>query len=337
MEPWSVEEFVTELTQNEIRYSRGFLRCNPSEWFEGIGLHWAPLLHSLGSEVELASVEKTLGFPDNLLSLSRLEIDGETAVLGVDKNCERSLSRLIAQDMPRQASAVMLDYAKRRFVSSLIKTWSRGSSPVSWYLGSEKIEVDGIVGSIGTRFNLGANVCEVWCGFGPRMVGRFDLMWREKLYHERRRDLENLGDENTEVSIELAELAVPPVQLIDYMKVGTVIDLEAVASDNVLVKADGQPWLEGKLRNFNSRLAVEVTSDEPRAFHCPSECTRVSVELARMELDPEGIIEHSQCGAVILTNSTFSSQAVLVIGGERVASVGLGMVDGRLVMEVLPK
>ena len=44
--------------------------------------------------------------------------------------------------------------------------------------------------------------------------------------------------------------------LIDYVRSGTVIDLEVPVSTKVRLKADGKPWAEGQLCQFRDRIAV---------------------------------------------------------------------------------
>jgi flagellar motor switch/type III secretory pathway protein FliN len=61
------------------------------------------------------------------------------------------------------------------------------------------------------------------------------------------------------------------------------------------------------------------------------------VELAQTDIDHEGLIEHAQRGAVLLTETPLGSRVSLIVSGEHVASATLGVINGSFALRVLPK
>ena len=83
--PWTLLSSLDEKTSDEMKFSRGFLRGKPAEWFPQLATQWLPLFHQL--EAGLDSGKKSapklifatprLGFPARLQRLCEIEVDGE--------------------------------------------------------------------------------------------------------------------------------------------------------------------------------------------------------------------------------------------------------------------
>jgi len=338
LRPWEPAETLRTVSQGEARLSRGFLRAEPEVWFASIGERWLPIFHSLGVQVEMHGVEMELSLANNVERSSCLEIDGEPAVIGWDFESRQLAADSVVSACTGIPAEVITEYLERRLLATLARSWC-GNSPLSChYVPSKPAKEVNVVGVAAVCFSLSGRRCKVYFGLGPRVVERFDLLWREYVYETvRAKESEDLVDQTSIVSVELTELAVPPAMLIDYMKSGTVINLDFPISSNVLLRVDGEPWISGELVQLNGRFAVVITDIEGKGTEIPEATTRVSVELARGEMASEDLFEYAQEGAIWVTNSKVSSHSSLVISGETVASGMVGKIDEHIALSVLPK
>ena len=337
LEPWEPREFLRTVTQNEIRYSRGFLQSNPAVWFDSFALHWLSLFQVLGTEVRVLDVVTRLGLPRDLGYSVVVEADGEPAVIAFESDLEQGIAKAVAGTAPPTGRDVLLDYIARRLVSTLVASWSEESPLKCYYISSRSVREVDPLGSVGLRISVAGQSGTIWFGLGSRLLTRFDALWRDRLYCEETNAGPDRAGEKQQISLELAELAIPPAMLIDYMRSGSVIDLELPVSDRVWIKVDGFPWLEGELCQFNAQFAVCVTSIECERREFPEDSTRVSVEIGRAEIDSEAMPEYEQIGAILATASEVSAEAALIISGENVAHARLGQANGRFALRIMSK
>lgn len=335
--PWNASAVLDPLDVNHVRLSKGFLRAQPLKWFPAFATYWLPLFHSLGIEGRLVSLHVGLEFPDGLERIVPLEIDGEPAVLGMDFKSQAAITQAVVVNASQESASLTQEYIERRLISTISMSWL-GKSPLLCYYSppdvSDSIE---ITGSVCMTVEVGDQPCTLWFGFGSRIVERLDALWREQFVKSRTGAEEVEFGDVVSVSVVLAELAVPPALLIDYMRAGTIIDLEVPATERVSVYVDGKLWVEGRLCQFNDRFAVEVLDLNPPEREIPEDSTRVQVEVATAELDPAAIIEHEQAGAVLLTRTRVDSPVSMRISGENIASAVVGQIDGQFALNVLPK
>ncbi|MCB0358053.1 MAG: FliM/FliN family flagellar motor switch protein [Bdellovibrionales bacterium] len=338
-DPWAPDLQLNEPTMNEVRFSLGFLRAQPARWFPSFGADWLPLLHALGVEASIRHVRPGFEFPDSLVRVTPIEIDGEVAVLGLDDHAESILCRTIAPGVAALPNDLVLEYLERRFVATLERSWA-GSESFPWhYISPDQTDTAEVVGVIEIGMRIDGDDLSLWIGFGPRAIERIDSMWR--------REVSNLaaasgsatsqGDDLYTVKIELAQLMVPPAELIDYLKPQTVIDLGLALSDQVTVHANDRQLAAGQLTVFNGRFAVKILDTDPIPVTQVESTTCVRVEVAETVLDRQTLHECLQHGAYLLTATPVGNIASLSISGESVAQAVMGSIDGRFALTVLPK
>ena len=197
-----------------------------------------------------------------------------------------------------------------------------------------------IVGAFSVSFFLNDQEVSFWIGLGRQMVERLDELWRGEVV--RRLPLPKAAERrsserNATVTVELAELAVPPAMLIDYIRPGTIINLEIPVSPKVIVHLDGELWFEGKLAQYNGQFIVEVLNPKPERRPFPESTTRVQIRLLQFELPRATLAEYSQAGAIMITRKPAEPKAGMIISGENVASAIVGQLDGNFVIEVIDK
>lgn len=335
--PWDPQKTLKSLTQNEIRLSRGFLCADPAKWFESLPEHWAPLLHALGAEVRIVSLRKTLDFPQDLAFLNVIEVDGEHAILGFDEETHDAVGRAVVPAGVDGATEVVVEYLQRRLLATLARSWAGEDGLSCNFLASEVVEEVEVVGSVGVRFDIAGRPATLWFGVGPKVLDKLDAFWRGRVRKAAGEGNQRLSDNVGVFSAEIAQLAVPPAMLIDYIRTGTIIDLEIPVSSKVTISLDGDLWGEGELKQFNGMFAVETRSVITRRPQQQDSTPRVRVEIARTDVEENAIAEYAQPGAILVLGRAVNANAALVISGEQVATALVGSIDGRFALSVLPR
>jgi flagellar motor switch/type III secretory pathway protein FliN len=265
-----------------------------------------------------------------------VEYDGEIGVIGTTRDSEQIIAHAIIQNTDDSVAAdIAVEYIERRLLATVSRSFGWGNSPFACnYLSDELSESVEVVGALKLGLSLGGEPVSFWFGLGPRVTERIDSEWRRYIVEESSGAEVGHGGNLSMITIEVAELAVPPALVIDYMRAGTVIDLQVPVSSKVKLRKSGRIWATGNLATFNGRFAVQIAELEPRDMGFPDGATRVTVELCQTELDRDGIIEHSQQGAELLTRTPLGNTAFLVIGGEKVARADVGIIDGNYAVTV---
>ncbi len=328
---WSLGETLPQKPPLEAHFSRGFLRCKPERWFSNLGSQWAAFFQSLSASPKFVSATPRLDWPEHLARETSIEVDGEGAVIGLDDHTLDFLIALISPGLPAVPAEVFFEYIERRFCSTVRAAWIEEEPMVLQYVsGRDAIEIE-VASAIQLRLAAGDAAFDVWLGCGQKLTERLDYLARNDLQRDHPQDL---GDQVRTISVELAELWVPPALLIDYMRAGTVIDLERPSMPTARLLLDGQPWAEGQLCMCNETLAVEITNfDAPR--NEPVEgSTHLSIILCSTQLDLTSVREHEQKGAILSLGVWPPSTADIVIGSETVATAEVGEVDGQLAVQV---
>lgn len=334
----ALEQRLTDLNPLEVRYSRGFLCADLETYFPTLADHWKPFFLGAGVELRLNAVVKHLHFPQELGRIVVVEAAGESCVIGIDELSQDVFARALVRNVGQTAGEVLIEYLERRLLTTLTKSWGENEPFVCYYLSSDWAEEVEVIGAVEVELLVGVEKATVWFGIGPRALDMFDRIWRNRRSKAKSvRGRTEFGDSVHSISVEIAQLSVPPAMLIDYMRAGSVIDLEMPVSENVVLLKNGEPWVGGVLRQFNGSFAVEVTDLAPPGLETIEGATRVQVELARVELDENAVQEYFQVGAVLPTSRQVGSPAALVINGETVAQAILGEADGNLALSVLPK
>lgn len=335
---WDPEAALPLVPQEKARYSRGFLPAQPSGWFPRLPEYWLPLFHTLALDVSCRDYQKLFECPDNLGSVAIVEVDGEKAFFGFDAESRQVISQFIIPGCSDAAGEVIIEYLQRRLLATLARSWSGGEPIHGYYLCSGRAETVEIAAALVLNVEIAGEPCVISFGMGPRLLEKLDNCWRTGFAQEKQGYAGDiLSDEIHSISVEIAELAVPPAMLIDYVRSGTVIDLEIPVSTEVRLRSDGKPWMDGSICQVQDRIAVEVTSLQTSHFKFPEGTTRLRVEIAQTELDREGIIEHEQPGAILLTDTPLDSRVSLIVSGENVATAMLGEVNGNFAVRILPK
>ncbi len=336
--PWEPQKVLPTLTQLEVRLSRGFLCADPTVWVSGLAEGWEALFHSLGVEVRVLGIRKALDFPQDLPVIHVVEVNGEHTIVGTDDSTMHALADAVVPSSRGTVSELAVEYLYRRFLATLSKCWTGGDSLTCLAVDAEQVEEVEVVGSLGLRLDVSGVQGVVWFGIGPRLLEKLDGQWKQRIRSNSSSPANDRASDTVHaVSVQIAELTVPPAMLIDYIRSGTIVDLEIPVSSRVSLLLDGAPWADGELKQFNGMFAVEIRSAVRGGLPANTSSSAVRVELARADLEVRSVPEYEQQGAILLTSRSIAPNASLVIGDETVAKVRIGQIDGRFALNVLAR
>lgn len=327
---WDPVKALSSIDERSVEYSRGFLRCRPEKWFPGFSASWLPLSHALGVELRLSEVQPSLQIPAGLDYGFAGKLNEELVAVMMAEPNALQLAEVLSPGAPSVAQNLVLEYFARRLLGSLGLAWSGPES--SKVVFDRTIDPSSVKPEAGVKISFLVNNMpfSLWLFLGREIVQSLDGLWKRQLRSSSKTSLAALS-----LSLELASLAVPPAMLSDYTRPGTMIDLEVPASDMVTLRSKGRAWLPARLCSVDGDLAFEVMAGAASSPTLPAGHTRLSIELARVELDPFAVIELSQIGAIFQSKVGLSNRVNLVVNEEKIAEAELGYYEGRFAISVV--
>lgn len=329
LSPWDPKRALRRIDPLHVRLSRGFLRCRPEKWFPGFSAQWLPLAHALGAEIRFIEVQPFLGAPHGLEIGFVGAIDEDPIALMLDLNSARVLREAFIPGAGEDVSDVLLEYLARRLLGSLAISWSGPESSQVKFQREVSSQAVQCAGAVKLSFSVNGSQCSVWLLLGLQTVERLDGLWTRQL----RSSTRNL-DRQEEIVIEVSQLAVTPQMLVDYVRPGTVIDLEVPVSDLVTLRNQGKAWLPARLCSVDGALACETIVGTPPAGALPEGATRLSIELGSFMLGAGELTNASQIGAIYDSAVQASNLVRMVVNGEKVAEATLCTYEGRFAVSV---
>lgn len=326
---WDPRRYVRKIDPSEVRLSRGFMRCRPEKWFPGFSAHWLPLAHSLGLEVRVVECKPVAVTPKGLDVSFTGSVDNEPMAILMDAESRKIAVEAVSPGATENAKIVTLEYLARRLLSTLALSWSGPQPSVVRFDPDRDPSEAREAGAIKLTVMINNNPCTVWLVLGRLLVDKFDGLWRRQI-----QSASKLPQGNTELRLEIAQLAVPPSMLVDYMAAGTVVDLEVLISDLVTIRAGNKPWLPGRICDVGGKLGFEIVAGPTSAHSLPEGTTRLSIEFGKVSFDSTTMAEMGQVGAIYETDLPLTENVVMVINGERVADATLCSYEGRFAISV---
>lgn len=326
---WDPRRLLRRIDPQEAALSRGFLRCHPEKWFPGFSAHWLPVAHALGCDARIAEVKPSMHKPAVGDTTFVGSVDGEPLLLSVDYESARNIADEVVPGAQGSSAGIVIDYLMRRLLASLALSWSGPESSKVVFESSADAASVTVQASVKLSFVVNTIASSVWIGLGPRMTDRLDRLWRRQIQSSSR-----APQGEGKVRLELAQLGVPPQMLSEYLTKGTVIDLEVRASDALVVRFGAKPWMPARMVDVGGKFACEMVPGALSAPLVPEGTTRLTVEVASLNLDSASLAELGQPGAVLVTETPISEVVSLVINGDKVGDARLCVYEGRFAIEV---
>jgi hypothetical protein len=331
--PWEPTRFLRTAAPSEVKLSRGFLRCRPEKWFPGFAAQWLPLGHSLGVEMKMIEAKPVLHTPIEQSIGFVGTIDGEPIGLSIDPASARVVTEAIVPGGLRggdsQSGGLVLEYLARRLLTSLAAAWTGPQSSQVRFepeIGFQEVDPGG---DVRINFSVNGTPAQVVISLGRFLVDRLDSLWRRQVHSTGR-----AVEAGSEIALEIAQLAVPPSMLGDYLRSGTLIDLESRASDALTLRAGTKAWHSARGCISNGCYAFEVIPGGSAPPGLPEGTTRLSISLGSTRLDGGVVAELAQPGAMWETTVPATDRVELLINGEAVGEGRLGLYEGRFAVTV---
>ena len=327
--PFDPGRFLRRVDISEVRYSRGFLRSRPERWFPAFAGQWLPLAHSMGVELRVLEVRPVLAYPRTLKHGFVASVDDEPfGIFTDDTSLEVVIDAVVPEAVPN-AREIVAEYIARRLLATLALSWSGPEASTVRFQGAVGLNEVSPVAAVKFGVELNGGPAVIWLLMGRLLAERFDGLWRRQI-----RSSTRVAEGSFEVKLEIGQLAVPPSMLVDYMRSGSVIDLEIVSSDLVTLRHSGKPWLPARLCSVNGNLGFEIVAGPVSSPALPDGTTRLAIEMASVTLDANQLAEMSQVGAIWDTDSPLSDKVSLSINNERVGGATLCLYEGRYAISV---
>ena len=336
--PWSPETVLTHLSERDVRFSRGLLRSRPEQWFPGFGSQWLPLAMSLGVEFKVIDVRVSLDLPTPSNFQYVATIDDEPFAIVV----EEAAAALIVDTVNAggtlaegaAARSVLIEYFARRLLTSLTLSWSGVQrSVVSFNSDLPKNAVRGVC-SIQVPAGIGGRPLSFWFVIGAGLADRLDGLWRRQLQNRTK-----TIDGDSDVHLEIAQLAVPTIKLGDFLSPGAVVDLGVPASDLITLRLGARMSMTGKLCVVEKNFGIEILHPAGRNPDVGAEESRLVVDLGAptgqvARVDLATITELGHTGVVWASNFPVGSDVTLTVQGSVVGRGVLGVIDGRFAITI---
>lgn len=332
LEPWLPSNLLSVVPNSLAQWSRGFLRCRPEKWFPGLSTDWLPLAHALGFELRVTRVTPMLAGSPASLTFFRGYLDDEPIAVAVGQDSEEVLGEALLPGLGGKGWPYLLDYLARRLLTGLASTWS-GPERATLQYDSQGGDYFGALsheGAAKVEMLINGRHVELWVLIGGKLIALLDGLWRRQL-----RSTSSVPKGLYEVRCELAQIAVQPSMLVDYMRLGTAIDLEVPVSDIATLRIGAKPWLTIRLCRVDHKIAFETLPAPVAVRELPTGTTRVTIEFPQLSLDEGGVIEIAQPGALLVTEYPLTNRVDMIINGEKVAEATLQMYEGRFAITVL--
>jgi len=327
--PWEPQRVIRKIDPQEVRYSRGFARSRPEKWFPGFAAHWLPLAHSLGVELKVTEVRPVISVPRNFSAGFAGTVDDEPVAVFTDDESLETILEAVSPGIAQKATDVVAEYMARRFLGSLAISWSGPEGSVVRFNTEIKPEEVSVAGAVKLSISLNGTQASVWLMMGRLLVDRLDGLWRRQV-----RSTAKIPPNSVDLRLEIAQLAVPPSTLADYMRSGSIIDLEVPASDVITLRHTNKGWLPARLCSVNGHLGFEIIAGPVPSQTLPEGTTRLSIELGYVQFDGSLLAEMAQVGALWDTGMPLTDRVSLSISNEKVSEATLCVYEGRFAMSV---
>lgn len=315
-----------------IRYSRGFLRAGLAGFFPGLETRWLPLAHSFAHTLRVVGVTPMLSPDTSGQKLYLGSFEDELFAVGVEKQAYLSLAEVFASGATEAGAATIIEYLARRFIASLAMTFSASESFSCFFESEAEPSQLSPVASVELRVTANEIEIPLTIFAGERLVQVLDGMWRRHVRSQRRSGFE----ERQNITFELAQLAVAPEEITEYIRVGSVVDCEANLSGNLLLRLAGKEWKRGRLAVYKNGLAAEVLGEIVGPLpQLPTGTSRLSINIAQKTATSDDLAEMSQDGAYVGIREVIGSELILTIHDSQVALAEALEFEGRLAYRVI--
>lgn len=326
---WSPQDELSEVSTKDIIYSKGFLQSNPAALFPSFYSFWNDFIENYSIDINLLDIKKTLIVPNNINYLYKGVIEKENIYVGYTADEFAYLGNMLIPAGNEKVIEIAMEYLTRRLLASLSFSWTASENAIIYFDGktSETPKAEAtIVLTLkvsGTRVNI-----YIMCPY--LVVNTIDKLWRGQIQASSKyRDISEIS-----LDIQIAELAVSPTMLNDYLSKGVRVGLEKIVNDNVYIRKDNKKFLKGRLLHSNGRFVVEVLGSVENFSEPPQGMLDLSIQLGSVVVPGYVVSELSQKNALWDTGLEISNEVSIFVDNKFSATAYLASYDKQFAIEV---
>lgn len=327
--PWRPSSSLRHVDIREVELSRGFLRSKPERWVPNLALHWTPLIDSMGADIRIIEVRPILPPADISGYGVMLAVGNQFMVVSSDENGQNSILDALLPDSIPKARSVVLEYLGRRFLGSLAMSWGGQEPDQVRVFGGIRVDSHEYGGAVKIVAVINGRPTTFFLFLSATLVDELDRLWRLELM-----SMHRSAPSAQTAFFEIAQLAVPPAALSEYIRSGQAVDLDVPMSDNFVLRIGDSIAMSARMCQVESRLGCEVLSVKSSLPPFPDGFDRFSVVLGTLDCDSTVISEWSQPGVVIDTGVLLGDRIELWVNGVKSGRGVLRSYQGRFAVEV---
>lgn len=326
---WDPQKELQEVSTKEILYSKGFLQSNPQSLMPSFSSFWNDFIENYSIDISLVDIKETLDVPEDISYLYEGSIDKEKIYIGYNQDSFAYLGNILIPAGKKSIIEVSMEYITRRLFATLSFSWTASESSVIYFEGksteSPKCEatVTLTLKVSGTRVNI-----YILCPYS--VVNTIDKLFRGQLQASSKyRDISEIS-----LDIQIAELAVTPSMLNEYLSTGVRVGLEKIVNDNVYIRKDNKKFLKGRLLRSSQRFVVEILGSVESYQEPMQGMVDVSILLGSVLVPGYVVSELSQKNALWDTGIEISNEVSIYVDNKFSATAKLASFDKQFAIEV---
>ncbi len=318
-------KLLPRMSNNTYLSSKGFINADLSLIFPGIADSWMSFVQTLGGNIRLEKISKYDYFPDNLNRVVSFEYGEEKGVIGYDALTQETIATLLSPQITEDALDLALEYLELRLLSLLSKTFQVKSEDKFYYSDNEGTEEIEIIAAIKLELLLGNRKISLWFGIGKNLVEKISTYWLQN-------HLLELGvkiKKDDILTLVLDQINITPADLIDYTRVGALIDLDRPFSNLALLRLNQKDFAEVELMVLETEIACLVKKLFPQENETNNQTPSLDVEISVLN---DKTFNYLFSGAILKLenyNPYFS------FNSEKITDLEIAKIEDRLVLKVV--
>jgi hypothetical protein len=327
---WNWSERLSFVEKSQLQIGKGFLSCKPQYWVPNLAAEWLPLAHSLSADLKVLSCATTTKLPHELDIGYGGTIDNEKFALFFDHNIVSSILDTCIPSSLALANDMILEYLAMRLISTISISWVGSQKNGIFFDKSVDPFSINIIGAIEIRLSINSVVGSIWIGLSEKTVLELDGMWKRQVS----KSTNKVNEGTSEVYLEVAQLAVPPADIVTYSQSGTNIDLEIPLSSGLVIRTAEKPIYSAEMLNNNGNLVLKSINLNPMQPSIPDGFTRISICFAKTSLDNQTLADYQSIGSLWDTGISFGGDVLMLVNNEAIASGTLCEYQNRFALSV---
>lgn len=328
---YNFQDHIKPVSNEEIKYSNGFLKAKIENWFPKISDQWESFFINLNIDFKFQHIDSEIVINSETPSLSGI-IESEAFKFGL--KIEDSLSSFFKNHLASKTELTTFkQYVTRRILNSLLLSWNSFNNQESSFTDTTDSE-DNIpsnwVAKVNLYFRLNGIDQKISFYLNESLTDNLNALWLKQL---RSRSTQTLRA--GVISFEIASKFIESKDFASVLKNGSTINVDQEVSNKALLLYEGRPWLPAEIFYCNNNFVAKISSGSQISAKSKGSMIRLSFELASHEIDPITALEVNQRGAFIKSEIEVGDIAIIKVNKEEVGKAKIYVDSGNYLFEVI--